>query len=284
MTDWAWNQDCEKGTSKIVLLYLAQCHNAKTGLCNPSTRTIAQATNLNIKTVSPAIKNLEKLGLILVDRKEKTNSKYFLNCAQNGVQKVDETEGDLSPKTDTESVPENGGIPENGLCPKTDSSVPENGQACTQKRVHNQELIRKESGNNKNNRKKELDFSSWPGMPSEQVWDDYKKLRQKKRAPLTQTVINSLGNNLRILAAKGYEVDAVLSICCERGWQGLQADWILKNQNFAGMNTSREPTELDIRREAMCLQGYDRVCDDVQEKPLEEYFEQARENLLNGTA
>lgn len=67
---------------------------------------------------------------------------------------------------------------------------------------------------------------------------------------------------------------------------GLTYFEIIKNQALQESRAAsgQEPSELDIRREAMCLQGYDRVCDDVQEKPLEEYFEQARENLLNGTA
>ncbi|MBY7923744.1 hypothetical protein KW453_15900 [Vibrio fluvialis] len=72
-----------------------------------------------------------------------------------------------------------------------------------------------------------LDFSSWPSEPSEQIFKDWKAMRDKKRAPVTQTVINRLASKL-VAAGKqfGMSVDDVLGLCVERGWQGFEIEWL----------------------------------------------------------
>lgn len=72
-----------------------------------------------------------------------------------------------------------------------------------------------------------LDFSSWPSEPSEQIFKDWKAMRDKKRAPITQTVINRLASKL-VAAGKqfGMSVDDVLGLCVERGWQGFEIEWL----------------------------------------------------------
>lgn len=72
-----------------------------------------------------------------------------------------------------------------------------------------------------------LDFSSWPSEPSEQIFKDWKAMRDKKRAPITQTVINRLASKL-VAAGKqfGMSVDDVLGLCVERGWQGFEVEWL----------------------------------------------------------
>lgn len=72
-----------------------------------------------------------------------------------------------------------------------------------------------------------LDFSAWPSEPSEQIFKDWKAMRDKKRAPITQTVINRLASKL-VAAGKqfGMSVDDVLGLCVERGWQGFEIEWL----------------------------------------------------------
>lgn len=79
----------------------------------------------------------------------------------------------------------------------------------------------------------ELDFSSWPDRPSEQVWTDYKKMRSTKRAWITQTIVAHLGRVLLELANSGYPVDQIFTIATMRNWTGLEAHWVLNNYSVS---------------------------------------------------
>ena len=62
-----------------------------------------------------------------------------------------------------------------------------------------------------------------PPDVDQQIWDDWKQLRKAKKAPVTETVVNSA----RKEAAKAnMAFSDFLSVWCARGSQGLQADWI----------------------------------------------------------
>lgn len=59
------------------------------------------------------------------------------------------------------------------------------------------------------------------GIP-EQLANDFKAMRNKLRAPITKTSIDGL----RREAEKAeLTLEAVLRICCERGWRGFKAHW-----------------------------------------------------------
>lgn len=57
-----------------------------------------------------------------------------------------------------------------------------------------------------------FDFSSFPMAVSPEIWEDYLIHRKAKRAPMTQTVVNMLGKELRKAAASGWSVDDALSV------------------------------------------------------------------------
>lgn len=65
-----------------------------------------------------------------------------------------------------------------------------------------------------------------PADVSDEIWADYKTLRQAKRAPVTETVI---AQNRREAEKAGWTLESALSECCARGWQGFKADWVNKN-------------------------------------------------------
>ncbi|WP_145600748.1 hypothetical protein [Yersinia frederiksenii] len=75
-----------------------------------------------------------------------------------------------------------------------------------------------------------IDFSAFPMAVSPEIWDDYLKHRKAKRAPITQTVVNMLGKELRKAAASGWSVDDALSEAMAAGWQGFKFEW-LQNRN-----------------------------------------------------
>jgi hypothetical protein len=72
-------------------------------------------------------------------------------------------------------------------------------------------------------REKNTTSVACPPDVDQQIWDDWKQLRKAKKAPVTETVVNSA----RKEAIKAnMEFSDFLSIWCARGSQGLQADWI----------------------------------------------------------
>jgi hypothetical protein len=78
-----------------------------------------------------------------------------------------------------------------------------------------------------------------PADVDQQVWDDWKQLRKAKKAPVTETVVNSA----RKEAGKaGMSFSDFLTVWCARGSQGLQADWLKpeeKNLSKTGQMNQR---------------------------------------------
>lgn len=85
----------------------------------------------------------------------------------------------------------------------------------------------------------ELDFSSWPNLPSEKIMNAWIELRAKKRAHISQIVVEAFGRELTKAGRFGFTVDQCLLRACEKGWRGFEADWMqsqgeyLPKQNFA---------------------------------------------------
>ena len=60
---WAWEQDLP-ALQKIVLLALADRHNADTGRCDPSIKRVAENCGMSHRSVQSAIRQLTAKGLI----------------------------------------------------------------------------------------------------------------------------------------------------------------------------------------------------------------------------
>ncbi len=63
-TNWAIHQRGLKPATKIVLWYLADCHNRNTGRCDAAQDTIAAQCEMDRSTVNCHLKALEKHRLI----------------------------------------------------------------------------------------------------------------------------------------------------------------------------------------------------------------------------
>ena len=89
-----------------------------------------------------------------------------------------------------------------------------------------------------NHREKATGVACPPDV-EQQVWDDWKQLRKAKKAPVTETVVNSA----RKEAGKaGMSFSDFLTVWCARGSQGLQADWLKpeeKNLSKTGQMNQR---------------------------------------------
>ena len=79
-----------------------------------------------------------------------------------------------------------------------------------------------------------------PESVSEQVWEDFSALRTKRRAPITETALRGIQ---REAEKAGISLEAALSTCCERGWQGFKADWYKRGQ-FDEKNASKAEYQL----------------------------------------
>lgn len=97
--------------------------------------------------------------------------------------------------------------------------------------------IRVDKDNKKINKKSNanaFNFSNWPTEPSEDIWADYVKHRQRLKAPLTQTAVTRLGNEVHKAAELGFSVDDFLAECMMRGWRGGKAEWLKKDSPQGG--------------------------------------------------
>lgn len=75
----------------------------------------------------------------------------------------------------------------------------------------------------KSSHKNKFSCTHKPDKVSEPVWSDFVTLRKAKRAPLSQTALQGIEREAE--KAK-ISLEAALSMCCERGWQGFQASWL----------------------------------------------------------
>jgi uncharacterized protein YdaU (DUF1376 family) len=78
-----------------------------------------------------------------------------------------------------------------------------------------------------------------PPDVEQQIWDDWKQLRKAKKAPVTETVVNSARNEA---AKANMSFSDFLTVWCARGSQGLQAEWLKpeeKNLSKTGQMNQR---------------------------------------------
>jgi hypothetical protein len=84
-----------------------------------------------------------------------------------------------------------------------------------------------------------------PADVGQQVWADWFALRKAKRAPVTATVIEGA----RKEAAKaGMTLEEFLKVWCQRGSQGLQADWLKPNERNQSKSFAQQEREMGWKR------------------------------------
>jgi len=101
--------------------------------------------------------------------------------------------------------------------------------------------------------RRDLDFSPWPSMPTPQVFKDWKSMRSRMRAPVTQTVINRLAKQFKLAEHNGFTVDDCLGECLVRGWRGFEADWMKSPKG--GKNGNKHLTFDEMRRQNTHMAG-----------------------------
>lgn len=66
-----------------------------------------------------------------------------------------------------------------------------------------------------------------PADVSDEVWQDFKRLRKLKKAPITNTALAGIRRQADLA---GWSLEQALRECCQRGWQGFNADWVASRE------------------------------------------------------
>jgi hypothetical protein len=85
---------------------------------------------------------------------------------------------------------------------------------------------------------KELDKKKTKQLPppegvSSSVWSDFLQHRKTKKAAVTQTAIDGIA---REAVKAGITLNESLAMCCERGWVGFKAEWLIEKQGARSIN------------------------------------------------
>jgi len=101
-----------------------------------------------------------------------------------------------------------------------------------------------------------------PEGVSDSVFKDFKKLREKHKAPITETALKGLK---REAEKANMTLEAVMTLCCERGWRGFKAEWIKEAEE--------KSKELPLGTDAQIEAAYRAECGDPAKSRFNSYYE-----------
>ncbi len=191
-------------SQKAVLISLADQANDD-GYCWPSIKTIGVRTCLSDRAVQGAIRWLIAANLLRTSVRSGTSTVYQLTPAAYAPPQ-EMHPADPAPRGAANAPP-----PPQMLHPTPADAAP--------KPSMNHQLNRQ--GTKPARRRAEP--VPRPDDVSEQTWSDWQQLRQAKRAPVTETVVDGARSES---AKAGMALEAFLQLWCIRGSQGLQAAWL----------------------------------------------------------
>ena len=219
---------------KLVLIKLADNANDQ-GECWPSYQHIADQCEMSKRSVMTHIDALIECGFLRKEiriggQKGNKSNLYTLRIPSAGDSLPSAT---AAPPSAGDSPP-----PSAGAAPRTSHSL----------EPINEPVMEPKKAAPKNNKKNadQLSFHEWPCLPKEQVFNDWMAQRKAKRAPVTQTVIDSIGKELTKSFNDGYDVDECLSEAVSAGWQSFRYDWYLKRigSSSKGFDTNKARSQI----------------------------------------
>ncbi|MBN9426635.1 MAG: helix-turn-helix domain-containing protein, partial [Burkholderiales bacterium] len=239
----AWRAEPMSPTQKLVLLSLADNANDQ-GDCYPSVAQIVRRTCLSERAVQGAIQALEDSGFLRRIVRAGTSNAYLLTIG-SALETAERQGQDLSP-TPASAAPPHDVHPAadaphpHPTCTPPPQQMHPTPAAAAPKPSLNHHLNRQGTVNTK------ASTVAKPADVPDAVWRDFLAIRKAKRAPMTATALRGIE---REAAKAGMSLAAALAECCERGWQGFNAGWVL-DQRRGGASSRRETTEEFNRRSA----------------------------------
>lgn len=268
---WAWTANVDTPAECLTLLWLNQRADDDSGECFPSAEDIAAHTRLNRKTVFAALKSLTEKGLIETKKRPgpgrrnlyrlcyertengtsqkwnvpktvlSTSQKRDFQSTKNGTSNVPETVRETTIETTTESIRNQQEV----MCAPSGAPYPEDFDQSLFDEAQREAQLAGEKTTDEPPRKEEKPKRkrtsvARPDGVSEQVWEDFSALRTKRRAPITETALKGIQ---REAEKAGITLEAALSTCCERGWQGFKAEWY-RREKLEQKNASKAEYQL----------------------------------------
>ncbi|MFS2047525.1 helix-turn-helix domain-containing protein [Variovorax sp. Varisp41] len=246
--NWALGQPVSKSSAKFVLVAMANLAGADM-TCWPSYKHLTSATAQDIKTVQAGLRRLRDDGYI-TDTGERKGSTgqvivYRLNTPEfGGVRPMEKT-----PEIPSKS-PENGVV---SVAPKTPVFPVKTPVFPTQDPQISHETppktgvgtIKDTSRTPKEPKEESADFFGGPFTDVDpKVLADFRKLRTKLKAPLTDTAVAGL---VREAKKAGMTLTDVMRMCCERSWRGFNAEWVASGGKQDRSNQPSRHTGFDQR-------------------------------------
>lgn len=219
-------------TQKAVLISLADNANDQ-GECWPSIPTISQRTCFSERAVHGAIKWLEEHGLVAADRANGRHTRYCIT--PEGYEPPQE----MHPRSSCAGAADAVEPPQQMQKPPQEMQSPPQ-----QLRSNRKEPSRTVKSNRKD---APLDLSCWPSMPSPEILRDWLALRKRKRADVSETVVNAMAKQLRKAMQRGWSVDECLSHAVLSNWQGFNADWLEQRQGAPSRTATTTDSAASLR-------------------------------------
>jgi uncharacterized protein YdaU (DUF1376 family) len=85
---------------------------------------------------------------------------------------------------------------------------------------------------------------------SDSVFNDFLKLRKGLKAPVTETAIKGLE---REAAKANMSLEQVMSLCCQNGWRGFKADWVIGKNTVSNIPQNSSAALANLFMEARGL-------------------------------
>ncbi len=204
---WEAQLDC---APKIILISLADQANDD-GECYPSVAHLEKRTGLSRMSIFRHLITLEKAGHITRNKRDGRSTVYHVHPVSN-----DQTRINLIPvskrhpyQVDTPPVSKR-------YDPRI-NVIP----IIINESLNNNKDIDEPVKTTKKQPKQKLQHVAKPEDVSDQVWNDYLAIRNKKIVSSTALAV------IRNQAQKaGITLQTALETCCARGWQGFRADWV----------------------------------------------------------
>jgi len=215
--NWAMAIRVGKASYKTVLVALAHCHHSRTGDCHPTIPTLVRMTELNRKTIMPALSWLRDADLISFQKRNGASTNYTLNTDITSPSIGTALRCDLTENLASKSSPYFGTSPKNGTGPK-------NGHDQSQKRTK----AVPELGHYKVGKYKELNNVGYLPL-AEFMWERIQPITKSKKPPN----MNSWANHIRLLVERdGREPEIVKQVFV---WANQNSFWhsnILSSQKL----------------------------------------------------
>lgn len=261
---WARAQRVGNARAKQVLVELANCHNGKTGKCTPGIKYLHEVTELKEDTISTATNFLQSKGFIkktyvavekgraisyelLGFNPQEWERKKTEDSTENGGTGTPEFGGETGNKNRERNrevmcapagAPQPPEMSDDEIADLLESVPQEKGERPPfEKGAH---LSEKGDHPSPAPKRKRVSNVQKPESVSEQVWEDFSALRTKRRAPITETALRGIQ---REAEKAGISLEAALSTCCERGWQGFKAEWY-RREKLEQKNASKAEYQL----------------------------------------